>query len=230
MCGRITQTDSPITYAQMLGWQGFDPQNLHEGPTADYNVAPGALHWTMRVLEEDRLFVEPVIWHYLSKWAEQEGHRPAINARLDKLLTPYYRSLMKQGRIIVPANGWYEWVGEKGNKQPWYIRAKSGEPLFLAALTNHRPGEPDPAGAGFVIVTDDAAGGMLDIHGRRPIALSAEEARLWMDTGISYQQAEHIARTATLREEYFVWYPVSKDVNRVGNNAPHLIEPLKEEP
>ncbi|NMM38338.1 MAG: hypothetical protein HHJ09_12685 [Glaciimonas sp.] len=137
---------------------------------------------------------------------------------------------MKHGRIIVPANGWYEWVGEKGSKQPWYIRAKSDEPLFLAALTNHHPGEPDHAGAGFVIVTDDVAGGMLDIHGRRPLALSVEEALLWMDTGISYQQAEQIARTATLREDYFVWYPVSKEVNRAGNNAPHLIEPVKKEP
>lgn len=228
MCGRITQTDSPITYAQMLGWQGFDPQDLHEGPTADYNAAPGALHWTMRVLDDERPFIEPVMWHYRSKWAEQEGHSPAINARLDKLLTPYYRSLMKHGRIIVPANGWYEWVGEKGNKQPWYVRAKSGEPLLLAALSNHHPGKPDPAGAGFVIVTDDAAGGMLDVHGRRPIALSAEEARLWMDHDISYEQAEQIVRTATLREDYFEWYPVSKEVNRAGNNTPHLIEPLKE--
>lgn len=99
---------------------------------------------------------------------------------------------------------------------------------MLAALTNHHPDKPDPAGAGFVIVTDDAAGGLLDVHGRRPIALSAEEAGLWMDQGISYEQAEQIARTATLREDYFAWYPVSKEVNRAGNNTPHLIEPLKE--
>lgn len=229
MCGRITQTDSPITYAQMLGWQGFDSKNLHEGPTADYNAAPGALHWTMRVLEDERPFIEPVMWHYLSKWAEQEGRRPAINARLDKLLNPYYRGLMKHGRIIVPANGWYEWAGEKGNKQPWYVHAKSGEPLFLAALTNHHSGSPERAGVGFVIVTD-ANRGMVDIHDRHPIALSPEEARLWMNKDISIEQAEQIARTTTLREDYFEWYPVSKKVNRAGNNTPDLIEPFKEEP
>ena len=230
MCGRITQTDSPITYAQMLGWRGFDPQDLHEGPTADYNAAPGSLHWTLRMLEDERPFIEPVMWHYLSKWAAQEGHSPAINARLDKLLTPYYRSLMKHGRIIVPANGWYEWVGEKGSKQPWHIRAKSGEPLLFAALTNHFPDKPDPEGAGFIIATDDAAGGMIDVHDRRPIALTPEDARLWMDLATPYEQAEQIARTTTVREDFFEWYPVSKDVNRAGNNTPDLIEPLKEEP
>ncbi len=225
MCGRLSQTKSPAAYAEAMDWMPENPFDFPAEPTANFNAAPGAKHWTMRVLG-GKPMMERIRWQYLSKWAAEKGMRPAINARLDKLLTPYYRGLMKTGRIIVPADGWYEWLGEKPNKQPWYIRAKNRAPLFLAALTNHEPDKPDPESAGFVIATDEAAGGMVDIHDRRPVALSAEDARLWMDLDISWEQAEQIARTTALREDFFEWYKVSKDVNKAGNNDRHLIDPL----
>jgi putative SOS response-associated peptidase YedK len=77
-----------------------------------------------------------------------------------------------------------------------------------------------------VIVTDDAAGGMVDVHARRPVALGAADARLWLDPDVPYDQAEQIARTSELREDYFEWYPVSTDVNRPGRQDPALIEPI----
>jgi putative SOS response-associated peptidase YedK len=32
----------------------------------------------------------------------------AINTRLDKMLNRYWKPLLKSGRAIVPAQGWYE--------------------------------------------------------------------------------------------------------------------------
>lgn len=226
MCGRITQINDPASYAEVMAWMNRARWPLLTEHVPDYNASPGAKHWIMRVLD-DQPFMERVKWQYLSPWAAKNGMPPAINARVDKLLTPYYRSLMKAGRIIVPANGWFEWVGEKGDRQPWYIKPKDNAPLFFAALTNHDPAKEDREGAGFVIVTDASAGGMVDVHDRRPLALTVEEAKLWMDAGISYDQAEQIARTAALRDEYFDWYMVSRDVNGTRMHDAHLIEPLK---
>jgi len=208
-------------------WGNLPPIDLPTEPIGHFNASPGAKHWTFRERQDGTPVVEPIRWHYLSPWAAKKGLPPAINARLDKLLTPYYRGLMKTGRIIVPADGWFEWTGTKTNREPWYIRPKNDKPLFFAALSNHADATEDPERAGFVIVTDESAGGMVDVHDRRPIALTAEDARLWMEPETPYEQAEQVARTTALREDYFQWYRVSQDVNNARHNGQQLIAPLE---
>ncbi|MBY6309906.1 hypothetical protein E5C30_05800 [Alcaligenes faecalis] len=52
-----------------------------------------------------------------------------INARLDTILkkSPMWRGLLGK-RVLVPADGWFEWTGEVGDKQPWFIHSKDGAP------------------------------------------------------------------------------------------------------
>lgn len=226
MCGRITQTRSLREYATAIGWNDANLQERDiSGYTANYNGSPGAPHLILRDIEGVPT-AEMVMWRYLSPWAKKQGHPPAINAKREKLTGGYYRPLMKSGRVIVPADGWYEWTGKAGAKQPWYIKAKTDAPLFFAALTNHHPDTEDHEGAGFVIVTDDSAGGMVDVHDRRPVTLTAADARLWMDPAIPFDQAAEIARTA-IAEDYFEWFTVSTAVNRPGRQDAELIERVK---
>jgi putative SOS response-associated peptidase YedK len=84
-----------------------------------------------------------------------------------------------------------------------------------------RDGNLDAPSAGFTIVTADAEGGMLDVHDRRPVVLSAEDAALWLDPGLPAEQAEEIARSA-LSHDYFAWYPVPKAVGNVRSQGPEL--------
>lgn len=170
--------------------------------------------------------MERLHWGYRPTWAEEKGMAMAINARIEKAATGrYFRHLWKSGRIIVPADGWYEWAGEPGSKQPWYIYSKNGRPLFLAAITNDKPGRENPEGTGFVIVTAAADTGLLDIHDRRPVVLSAQDAELWMDPHLPVEQAEQVARTGARPPEDFEWHAVSTKVNHSGNNSAALIEP-----
>ncbi len=40
-------------------------------------------------------------------------------------------------RALVAADGWYEWVKDETDpkhKQPYFIRLRSGEPMFFAAI------------------------------------------------------------------------------------------------
>lgn len=226
MCGRIAQTRSPYEYARAMGWAEDAVNALPDTPYADYNACPGARHGVIAAEANGIPRLLEVPWGYRSPWATKTGKPPAINARLDKLLGGYYRGLMTRGRVLVPADAWFEWTGEKGHKQPWYIHPKNGEPLFFAALSNYDPAEPDREGAGFVIVTDDSAGGMVDIHDRRPVALAIGDAYLWLDAQTPYDQAEHIARTTSLREYYFEWYPVSREVNSTRQHGAQLVEPI----
>jgi putative SOS response-associated peptidase YedK len=183
--------------------------------------------WLMHRLGDDAEHTDMVNWGYRPSWAADKGIPMAINARIEKAATgPFFRPLWKSGRSIVPADGWYEWTGEKGQKQPWYIRLASDRPMFLAAITSYRPGKEPAEGTGFVIVTAAADAGLLDVHDRRPVVLSAEDAELWMDNSLSAEQAEDLARNHSLPPEAFEWYRVSKDVNKVGRNDGHLIQPI----
>jgi putative SOS response-associated peptidase YedK len=223
MCGRFDQSQTARYYASVFGW--LDAVYDSEAPPA-YNVSPGTYRPLMHI-EHGQPRVDDVFWSYRAKWAD--GKVPiCINARLEKLTNRYWRSLFKHGRAVVPAEGWYEWTGEKGKKQPWHIHRKDGSPLFMLALANFGPFSENRAEAGFVLVTDDAEAGMLDIHDRKPVVLSAEDAMLWLDPALSPEQALELARHTALPSDAFAWHKVSSAMNRAGTEGPQVALPLGE--
>ena len=227
MCGRITQYRQAQDYMQALGLPAFMSEHAAERQ-ASYNTPPGTTPWLIHAFDQDRPMIDTVRWGYRPNWAAEKGIPLAINARIEKAATGrYFRHMWLHGRVLVPADGWYEWTGKAGHKQPWYIRRKTDEPLFLAAITNVRPDRENPEGSGFVIVTAAADAGMVDIHDRCPVVLAAPDARLWLDPDLPAEQAEQLARSMAAPADEFTWYAVSKDVNRVGNSDPHLIEPVE---
>jgi putative SOS response-associated peptidase YedK len=230
MCGRITQHRSAIAYATEMGWE-LDPFGMPlDEPAFNWNVPPGTAPWLMHRIGDEENHIDRVQWGYRPSWAVERRIPVAINARIEKAATgPFFRSLWKSGRAVVPADGWYEWTGEKGHKQPWYIRLKTDRPMFLAAITNYRPDKEPGEGTGFVIVTAAAEEGLVDVHDRRPVVFAPEDAALWMDNDLPAEQAEQLARSMTLPPASFEWYEVSKEVNKVGNNSERLIQPLPEE-
>jgi putative SOS response-associated peptidase YedK len=227
MCGRIAQYSSNSAYAEELGWDisaDLAGQDADNGPT--YNAAPGTWPRMMHLFHEGRPRIDRVYWGYRPKWAAEKGIPMAINARIEKAASGrYFRHMWKSGRAIVPADGWYEWTGEAGKKQPWHIRLKTRRPMFMAAITNFNPSKEPSEGSGFVIVTAASDAGMVDVHDRRPVVLAPEDARLWLDPALPVEQAEHLARSIALPTEVFEWYQVGKEVNKTGNNEKHLIEP-----
>lgn len=228
MCGRLTQALRDKEYAAH-----FEPELrvvIHDDSgSPNWNVAPGSTPLLMhRFGDDDTLYVDRVHWGYRPSWAADKGIPQAINARIEKAATgAYFRPLWKAGRVIVPANGWYEWTGEPGHKQPWYIHLKDNGPMFLAAITNWRPDKEEREGTGFVIVTAAADGGMVDVHDRRPVVLAAEDAMLWMDNSLPAEQTEHLARAMSLPPDAFRWHAVGKEVNKVGHSHPRMVEPVK---
>src|SRR5690606_6293667 len=140
-------------------------------PIERYNVAPSTrvqlLHST-----GDHVVVAEVRWGWAPHWARGKVPTP-INARLERAATGKFFKLIWPHRALVAADGWYEGVKDEANpkiKQPYFIRLRSGDPLFFAAIGKYPPtdGEPEDTD-GFVIITADAEGGMVDVHDRRPV-------------------------------------------------------------
>jgi putative SOS response-associated peptidase YedK len=228
MCGRFAQYQGMADYLRELDSEqdvisGYDNQ-----PIAHYNIAP-----TTRVLilhsVDDGLQIDPVHWGWAPFWAK--GKRPdPINARVETVTTgKFFKQLWPNGRALVVADGWYEWVKDPDNpkkKQPYFIRLKSQAPMFLAALAQVHTGLEPYEGDGFVIITAASDQGMVDIHDRRPLVLSPEHAREWLDQELSPARAEDIAKNLCLPVDEFEWYPVGTPVGNVKNQGADLILPL----
>lgn len=129
----------------------------------------------------------------------------------------------------MPSEGWFEWVKDPADprkKQPYFIRLKSQRPMFFAALAQVHPGLAPHEGDGFVIITAASDQGMVDIHDRRPLVLSPEQANEWLDPELPPQRAEEIALKLCRPTADFEWYRVGTEVGNVKNQNPQLIHPL----
>lgn len=231
MCGRFTQYRAQVRYLDRLIWQAplaFEPS---DEPIDRYNIAPTTLVQLL-YLDENGLRMSAVPWGYAPHWARGKGKRPpAINARLETAVTSkYWSAAWKNGRCLVPADGWYEWIkdpeGSK-RKQPFYIKLKSDEPMFYAAIGQF-PRDPEGESAesdGFAIVTSASDQGMVDIHDRMPVVLPPDIAREWLEAGLAPQRAEDLARHHAELVQSFEWYEVGKEVGNVKNKGSALIKP-----
>ncbi|EOE6857743.1 SOS response-associated peptidase [Cronobacter dublinensis] len=222
MCGRFAQTLSREEYLAALDENAerdipFDPE-----PLSRYNVAPGT-----RVLllnqRDDALHLDPVHWGYAPPWWHKT---PLINARVETAASSrMFKPLWQHGRAIVFADGWYEWKRDGDKKQPYFIHRADGEPLFFAAI-GKAPFDADHEHEGFVIVTAAADKGLIDIHDRRPVALTAEAALAWLSPETSDARAGELAHDAALGPDAFIWHPVDRAVGNIRNQSPDLLTPI----
>ena len=227
MCGRYSIYESMDHYLRQLSLDLVVINGYDHEPISRYNVAPATRVEVIRQAE-DGLSVEKVRWGWSPFWAK--GKRPdPINARAETVVTgKFFKGLWPAGRALAPANGWFEWVPEPSDpkrKQPYYITSADGAPLYFAALAEvHQDIEPSERD-GFVIITAAADQGLVDIHDRKPLVLTPEVAREWLDPATSPDRAAAIVESGCRPAEDFRWYPVGKAVGNVRNQGPKLIEP-----
>ena len=216
-----------------------------DGPELDasYNVAPMSLVYAVldRADPENPGHVErqlhAVRWGLVPSWAKgpEIGHR-LVNARVETLGSkPSWRTAYRKRRAVIPADGYYEWhpVETDGNlvKQPYYLHPVDGGLLSFAGLYEWWPDpakdEHDPERWLWtaVIITTDARGPAGEIHGRTPLCLPPDRIDAWLDP----QRTDPVQVAVVLTgigPPALQIRPVSREVNRVGSNGAHLIDPL----
>lgn len=109
-------------------------------------------------------------------------------------------------------------------KQPFLIRHRDQSPILCAAIGQYPNAEHD----GFVIITADSAGGIVDIHNRRPVALTPELAREWLDPDTPKERCEQIVPLQGAPTEAFEWFRVDIVVGNVRNQNAELLNPTDE--
>jgi len=148
-----------------------------------------------------------------------------INARSETVDSkPSFKNAFKKRRCLIPADGFYEWKGPKGSKQPVYITLPDGEPFGFAGLWAvwDDKGKAEEPLYTCTIITTDASPPIQDIHHRMPVILIPEAFEDWIKADTPADALKEIISTHTHKD--LVFRPVSKAVNSVQNNSPDLIK------
>ncbi|AZD34677.1 Gifsy-2 prophage protein [Pseudomonas chlororaphis subsp. aurantiaca] len=226
MCGRLSQYSGIHDFVAVLSMPNALVNTVGDQPLERYNAAP-----TTRVallhLQGVLLHTDLVRWGWRPHWAKDRA--PQVNARVEKVAHgPFFRAIWPH-RAICPIDNWFEWVEEGGpKKQPYLIRHRDGSPILCAAI-GQLPGSDEGHGKydGFVIITADSAGGMVDIHDRRPVVLAPAQAREWINSATPKERAEQIALIEGEPSEAFEWFKVDLAVGNSRNQGAHIIDPLR---
>ncbi len=109
--------------------------------------------------------------------------RARINARDDRLLTSrMWYPLLLRSRCLIPADGFYEWSGPPGDRQPYHFRLATGGVFAFAGLYNTWVG-PDGPVTSCAIITTDPNEVVEPIHDRMPAILHPDDEARWLDPG-----------------------------------------------
>jgi putative SOS response-associated peptidase YedK len=183
------------------------------------------------IQNEDGRHLKKRRWGLVPFWAKDTsiGSR-MINARVETITSkPAFRTAIKHRRCLIPANGFYEWQGKSGSKQPYYFNLPSGEPIAFAGLWEVWENKNAPSDAALykscTIITTDASDSVKDVHNRMPLILKQEAYDEWLDPETKEPgRIEEVLKNGCVKE--LKRYPVSKLVNHVGNNSKECMEPL----
>ena len=178
MCGRYGSWSASGALADHLGAR---PIPADEDPGPSWNLAPGA---DVRVVvERDRArpggsapgrALHCARWGLLPPWAaDPRAARRAFNARCETAaVKPTFRAAMRDFRVLVPADCWYEWRRDaardaRPGRRPFALAAADGAPLLLAGLCSWwRP--PAPSGGAREQAPPAAPGARPAPDGPRP--------------------------------------------------------------
>jgi len=226
MCGRFAMYSLSRELERLFN---AHPPSFEIHP--NYNVAP-AHEIPVIIQHEDDRHIKKRHWGLMPFWAKDVsiGSR-MINARVETVTSkPPFRAALKHRRCLIPANGFYEWKGKAGNKQPFYFHLPSDEPFAFAGLYEIWEDKEAPSEAGryesCTIITMDASDSVKDIHNRMPLILKPEAYNEWLDPENKEPgRIEGLLTTKYVKE--LKRHPVSKQVNRVENNTQECMEPLK---
>ena len=231
MCGRYASATPPDELARYFGAEAPEPEPRIE---PNHNVAPTQAVYA--VFESDGARrLDAFHWGLVPFWAKTPGiGSKMINARAETLASSNaYRRPFARRRCLIPADGFYEWTRPPGaeHKQPVYVSRADGEPFAFAGLwevwkDREHPddqGEEAPELYSCTIVTGQPNSKMAEFHHRMPVILPPSSWDAWLDrdnrdTG-ELERLLVPAPSGLLRI-----HPVSRAVNSVRNNGPHLIE------
>jgi putative SOS response-associated peptidase YedK len=223
MCGRFTLTRSAAEVAEHFG--------LAAAPelAPRFNVAPSQRAPVVRAGPDGKRECATLAWGLVPFWAKHARDAARhINARVETLAErPAFREAAARRRCLVPADGFYEWSGARGSRQPHHVALADGGLLAFAGLWERwraPDGEPHES---FAIVTTAATPNIRGLHDRMPLVVDPAGYGAWLAPE-AHDVARVLGALPTTRGAELVVRPVSSHVNDVRHDDPRCLAPAEQ--
>ena len=174
MPGRVVLT-TPV--AEVAAALGTSAELVADEPPR-LNIAPQE-----QVLVCDRSGLRRMRWGIVPVGRVNARGRPVmetiINARSETVFSK--TAFAGTGRGVVPANGWYEWTGERRRKTVWRITPRDGGLLFFAAITDVWESSGGLKVEQVATVTCEPNADVEPVHHRMAVILAPQDVGLWLE-------------------------------------------------
>jgi putative SOS response-associated peptidase YedK len=223
MCSRYNLTtplEAVRAYFQVANGEPYPPR---------YNIAPTQPVLIVRLDEVRRRELALVRWGLIPGWAKDPARLSLmINARAEGAAEKAsFRGAMRHRRCLVPANGFYEWTGKSGAREPHLVRRPDSELMAFAGLWESWLGADGSEIDTMAILTVTASAALAALHDRMPAILLPEHFDAWLDTrAFSAEMAAEMLRPAP--DGLLEYITVDPRLNNVRNEGPDLIKPCSQ--
>ena len=229
MCGRYRIKDTDLLTAFLRETFGI-PAWVKDRNAPRYNIAPSLEVPVIIMDEEGDVMPIPTMmkWGFVPFWQKPEIKKIEPNARSEGITEkPTFRDAVQKRRLLVPADGFYEWERRsEREKYPFDIHLKGNRPFVMAGIyekaTQLRP-------ASFALLTTRPNELMASIHDRMPVILETEQAKRWLQRGpITSDEVAQLS--SPRRSDDMEAIPISGLVNNAANDLAEVLEPVSPPP
>ena len=188
----------------------------------NYNVAP-TQHMPVIRSVNGKKELELMYWG-IPRMIGKDLVKEIINTRSDKAFSPFWKKQVTKQRVLIPANGFYEWKKTKDDKIPYFIELPSEEMYAFAGIWNSWKDKDGNEFNAYSIMTSDPNAEMKSVHDRMPVILHQEDEDEWLKDNLSVDRIAEMLWTPL--DGDLKMFEVSTAVNSVRNNDAKLLEPI----
>jgi putative SOS response-associated peptidase YedK len=214
MCGRFSQL-SKLKNELNFMFDISEFKAFHES----FNISPTQTASVVR-MNDNRVIVDELKWGLIPSGSKSEAiGNLLINARNETITEKRsFKDSVEHKRCVVPMSGYYEWVKNEYQKQPYYFKPEN-ESLFLAAgLWSSWTNKDNKIIDTFSIITVPATISVKEYHHRQPVLLKKEESIQWLKIKTPLVGSEAIKIKS---------HPVSFLVNNTRTNSEECIKRIE---
>ena len=215
MCSRYDLTSPPEAVRAYFGYS--DKPNF---PPRD-NIRPTEPIAVVLLDETGARRFRLMRWGLLPHFVKDPKTFPTLfNARSEELLSkPSFRNAVRRRRCLIPADGFYEWTGPKGQRRPYYLRPRTPH-LFAFAGLYESWSEPE---GGVIdtatLLTCEPNATIAPLHNRMPVILAPDRYGAWLDTkDVSAEDA--LALTGPAPDDFLEAIPLSGKKSEGNRDGP----------
>ncbi len=177
MCGRLAISLPKEAMTELF--QATPANDLPQTP--NYNVCPTDNIHTV-TSDQGTRHLRAMRWGFVPSWyATLSGGPLLINARSETITEkPAFRDACRSRRCLIPADGFYEWARNAGEKPiPYRVLKSDEQPMAMAGIWQNCEIDGSII-ATCAIVTTGANKTMGKIHHRLPVIIGPEDWPLWL--------------------------------------------------